>query len=58
MLQMLEQREQALVERLKHTQMAESKAKQMLIDAIMVTSENQRGKDRTSLNEGEKRETV
>jgi len=43
MLQVLEKREQALVDRLKHTQVNEGKARQMLIDAIMATSQGHAG---------------
>ncbi|CDW91814.1 ef hand family protein [Stylonychia lemnae] len=37
-LKQLEQREQAIIERLKHTQKTENKVRQMLVDAIQVTS--------------------
>eukprot|EP00347_Sterkiella_histriomuscorum_P016884 403351479 len=37
-LKLLEQKEQAIIERLKQTQKTETKAKQMLIDAIQATS--------------------
>lgn len=43
-LKKLEAREQFIIERLKHTQINEAKAKQMLVEAIVATSQGKKNR--------------
>ena len=42
LLKQLEERENAIIERLKHTQRHENRAKQMLVEAIMSTTKGKK----------------